>query len=74
MYFPRFKERGLINVDTLISRKKPTSKRIYRDLTPDEQLLVNEAREEMKSRRDQIMAEGRLRKRALKLAREHVQT
>lgn len=73
MYFPRSNKRGLIEAKTAMPRKKPTSKRIYRDLTPDEQLLVNEAREEMKSRRDEIMAEGRLRKRALMLAREQVQ-
>jgi len=49
-------------------KDKPTSERIYRELTAEEQCRLADARAETRTLRDDILAEGRLRKRALKLA------
>ncbi len=53
-------------------KKKPTSERVVRELTTDEQQRVELARAETEANREQILAEGRLRKRALELSREQV--
>ncbi len=53
-------------------KKKPTSERVFRELSTDEQQLVTRAREETDLNRDQILAEGRLRKRALELSRGQI--
>jgi len=53
-------------------KKKPSSERVVRELSSDEQQLVTRAREETEANRDQILAEGRLRKRALELSRGQV--
>jgi len=49
-------------------KNKPTSERVYRELTAEEQCRLADARAETRTLRDDILAEGRLRKRALKLA------
>jgi len=53
-------------------KKKPTSERVYRELSADEQQLVIHARKEADVNRDQILAAGRLRKRALELSRDQI--
>jgi len=53
-------------------KKSLTSERMYRELSVDEQRLVTRAREETDLNRDQILAEGRLRKRALELSRDQI--
>ena len=44
--------------------KKPTSERVYRELSPGEQQRLQQAREEAASKRDEILAEGKLHKQA----------
>ena len=53
-------------------RKKPTSERVVRELSIDERQLVTRAREETDVNRDAILADGRLRKRALELSRGQI--
>ncbi len=53
-------------------KNKPTSERVYRNLTADEQRRLTDARAQTETVRDEILAEGRLGKRALELAREQV--
>ena len=55
-------------------KNKPTSERIYRELTAEEHCRLANARAHARTLRDDILAEGRLRKRALKLAREQVRS
>ena len=47
-----------------MSNKKPTSERVYRDLTSEEQKKLEVARTETEAARENILAAGRLRKKA----------
>jgi len=53
-------------------KKKLTSERVVRELSIDERQLVTRAREETDVNRDAILADGRLRKRALELSRGQI--
>lgn len=52
---------------------KPTSERVYRDLTAEEQQQVNVARAETDANEDQIRAEARLRRQAWEAMRREVE-
>ena len=52
--------------------KRPTSKRIYRDLTPQERQRLAAARSETEGIAEDILAEGRLRKQAWEAMRREV--
>ncbi len=45
-------------------KKKPTSQRVYRQLTPQERKRLDDARTETNGAQEKILAEGRLRKEA----------
>jgi len=69
--FLRSKERGLIEAFStfdqnvaLNMKKKPTSERVYRDLTPEERRRVGVARKETEAKKKEILAEAQMRKRA----------
>ncbi|MFO7902025.1 MAG: helix-turn-helix domain-containing protein [Planctomycetota bacterium] len=55
-----------------MNEQQPTSERVYRELSADEQQRLNRARAETEAIRDEIMAEGRIRKRALDISRAQV--
>ncbi len=55
-----------------MNEQQPTSERIYRDLSPEEQQRLNQARAETEAVRDEILAEGRIRKKALEISRAQV--
>jgi len=50
----------------------PTAKRVYRELTPEEQQRVQQARESAEADRETILAEGRVRKKAWESMRRDV--
>ncbi len=54
------------------NRKRPTSERVYRDLTPQERARLETARAETLANRDSIMAEGRVHKQAWEATRREV--
>ncbi|MEX1028243.1 MAG: helix-turn-helix transcriptional regulator [Candidatus Paceibacterota bacterium] len=56
----------------MIKNNRPTSQRVHRDLTPDERQRVEIARAETEAAKQTILAEGRQRKRAWKIARNEV--
>ncbi|MCA9189136.1 MAG: helix-turn-helix transcriptional regulator [Pirellulaceae bacterium] len=53
--------------------KKPTSERVYRDLTADERTRLEVARAETEAKKDRLVAEGKLRKKAWAATRREVQ-
>lgn len=55
-----------------MNEPQPTSERVHRDLTVAEQRRLDQARAETEAIREDILAEGRLRKRALAVARDQV--
>jgi hypothetical protein len=55
-----------------MNERQPTSERVYRELSGEEQQRLNQARAETEAIRDEIMAEGRIRKRALEISRAQV--
>ncbi len=55
-----------------MKHQRPTSERVYRDLTPDEQERIDRARAEAESSREAILTEGRVRKTALEAARREI--
>ncbi|MEO8495226.1 MAG: helix-turn-helix transcriptional regulator [Planctomycetota bacterium] len=52
--------------------KQPTSKRVYRDLPPQERQRLEVARAETESAKEEILAEGRVRKQAWDAMRREV--
>jgi ribosome-binding protein aMBF1 (putative translation factor) len=52
--------------------KKPTSKRVYRELTSQERRRVETARRETEASKPQILAEGRIQKQAWEATRREV--
>ncbi len=56
-----------------MNRKRPTSDRAYRDLTPQERRRLEKARAETEASRDRILAEGRVRKEALAATRTELE-
>ena len=57
----------------IMKRPKPTSERVFRELTPVERARLDSARAETEKGRDQILAEGRLRKNAWQATRREVE-
>lgn len=55
-----------------MNERQPTSERVFRELSSDEQNRLNRAREETEAIRGEVLAEGRIRKRALDLSRVQV--
>jgi DNA-binding phage protein len=55
-----------------MNEQKPTSERVYRDLSAEEQKRLDQARAETEAIRDEILAEGRVRKKALETSRAQV--
>ena len=55
-----------------MNRKPPTSERVYRDLTPQQRQRLDAARAETESSKDEILAEGRIRKQAWEAMRREV--
>lgn len=55
-----------------MNKQQPTSQRVYRELSADEQTRLDRARAETEAMRDEILAEGRARKRALEISRSQV--
>ena len=58
-------KRGASRVDLAADddeRENPTSQRIIRELTPEEQARIEQARTETEAQREAIMAAGRLHK------------
>ena len=56
----------------MTKHNRPTSERIYRELTPQERRQLERARAETDADRDAIVAEGRLRKKAWEAMRREV--
>jgi ribosome-binding protein aMBF1 (putative translation factor) len=52
--------------------QRPTSERVFRELTAQEQNRLDRARTETEAARDEILAEGDARKRALQISRAQV--
>lgn len=55
-----------------MNEHRPTSERVYRELSADEQQRLNRARAETEAIREDVLAEGRMRKRALEISRAEV--
>lgn len=55
-----------------MNEQQPTSERVFRELSPEEQQRLNQARAETEAIREEILAEGRVRKRALEVSRAQV--
>lgn len=55
-----------------MNEQQPTSERVYRELSAEERQRLNRARAETEAIRDEIVAEGRIRKRALEISRAQV--
>ena len=55
-----------------MKHQRPTSERVYRDLTPDERARIDRARAETENAREAILTEGRVRKTALEAARREI--
>jgi DNA-binding XRE family transcriptional regulator len=53
-------------------RKRTASERVYRDLTPQEREQLEKARAETQADRDEILAEGRARKKAWEATRREL--
>lgn len=52
--------------------KRPTSERVYRDLTPQQRQRLDAARAETEASKEEILAEGRIRKQAWDAMRREV--
>lgn len=63
---------GLTSRGPVMNEQQPTSERVYRELSPEEQERLNRARAETEAIRDEILAEGQVRKRALEISRAQV--
>jgi hypothetical protein len=52
-----------------MNEQRPTSERVYRELSADELQRLKQARAETESLREDILAEGKIRKAALETSR-----
>jgi ribosome-binding protein aMBF1 (putative translation factor) len=55
-----------------MNRKRPTSGRVFRDLTPQQRQRLEVARKETEASKEEILAEGRIRKQAWDAMRREV--
>jgi len=55
-----------------MNRKRPTSQRVYRDLSPQQRQRLEVARGEAESSKEEILVEGRIRKQAWDAMRREV--